>query len=135
MRSSGRWKEKNWCILKSLALIICVGISRGELSDEGEFRSLDVKLPLLEPSEVLEPTPLLCDAECCTGGAWGSVVDGEALLLGCGAHWTPVCLLSTDGSALVDEECVGTPALPATTAAFGGLAELKYLPPPDLDEK
>lgn len=88
IRSSGRWKEKNWCILKSFALIICVGICcRGELSDEEESRSLDVTLPLLESSEVLKPTPLLCDAECCTGGcAGGSVVDGEALLPGCEGH-------------------------------------------------
>jgi hypothetical protein len=48
---------------------------------------------------------------------------------------TFVCLFSTDGSALDDVGLVGTPALPATTAAFGGLAELKYRPPPDLDEK
>jgi len=26
IRRSGRWREKNWCILKSLGLIICVGI-------------------------------------------------------------------------------------------------------------
>jgi hypothetical protein len=47
------------------ALIICVGIcccgESRELSNEESWLLLDVTLPLLELSEVLEPTPLLCD--------------------------------------------------------------------------
>jgi hypothetical protein len=98
---------------------------------------VDALLPLLEPSEALELEPLPCDDACCTeGDAGDSVEDTETLLPCCD---DPVCLLSTDGSALDDEDdvgLVGTPALAATTAAFGGLAELKKRPPPpDLDEK
>jgi hypothetical protein len=83
---------------------------------------LDATLPLLELSEVPEPTSLLCDDACCTDeDTMGPVVDAYILLLGGEAHWTLVCLLSTDASALDD---VGF-EFPAATAAFSGLTELK----------
>lgn len=119
-----------------MAPIIWVGTCcRGELRESlEESWLLDATLSLLELSE--EPTPLLCEDD-----GWGtdddavdSVRDTEILLLG-EAHWTPVCLLSMGVSVLDDVGLLDTAALPATTAAFGGLVELKYLPPPDRDEK
>lgn len=127
IRSSGLWREKNWCILKSLAVII-VGVGICSCRESSELASwlLCGTSPLPELSEPLEPTALVCDDEA------DSPDGAEILLGGCEAHFTPVWLLSVGGSGLGEVELVG---LAVTTGAFGGLAELKKRPPPDLDEK